>query len=167
MASPKSGVLSGSEGDITSSAGERSEEQLGSNFKETPLLSSIESLPVEIKLLIFCHLDRRSDLNALRITSTTFHLIYRNNIRVIQAAIVLNSLRNDGSDGRKFGLCLRAAILSFDCIPLLQGMKTAYKEFHKPPPTQRGVSLSRAQRMFWLDWVHIIDFAINALTDTF
>ena len=126
-------------------------------------LSSIESLPVEIKLLIFCHLDHQPDVDALKSTSTNVHLIYRNNIRVIQTGVVLNSLRNHGLDSQTFGESLQAAILSFDCIPLLQGLQAAYREFHKPLPKERGYKLSRAERLFWFIGDFVIDFAINAL----
>ena len=95
--------------------------------------SSLESLPVEIKLLIFCQLDRQSDVNALKTTSIIFHVLYQHNISAIQTAIILNSLHSYGTNLRNFEFWLKAAMSSSSeiCIPFLQGMKAAYKEFHK------------------------------------
>ena len=122
-----------SERDKSPSLYERDQKQIVITSKQTPSLSSIETLPVEIKILIFRHLDRQSDLDALKTTSKTFRHLYQHNVRFIQTAVILNSLRNDGSNLRDFWLCVKAAMsYSSDiCIPFLQGMEAAYKEFHR------------------------------------
>ena len=82
---------------------------------------------------------------------------------MIQTGIVLNSLRNHGSDIQKIDQSLQAAILSFDCIPLLQGLQAAYREFEDPPPGQRGYKVSQAERQFWFNGDLVVDYIINAL----
>ena len=154
-----------------SSLYESGEEEISKTSKETSSLSSIESLPAEIKPLILCHLDRQSDISALKTTSRTFRLLYLHNISAIQTAVILNSLHRYGTSIQIFGFWLKIAMSSSHCIPFLQGMKAAYKIFHRLSWTTPGfnfgsreeTSFSQKQRMFLFDWDYVFDHAISTL----